>query len=688
MPSRRVLSRPPLKSATPVKSILKQPSSPSSMLGRRKEMHDGSSNADESVENPSKRRKVFFDEIRNVTYEVTGDWTLDDVKREVRFALEEHLIGNDGQYDILKELFTNSNKKHPAGEGKPKPHELQVYIKGLTSCIPVLKRRECSDLVGVILRCGWLGRDDGFVGAFAHFLAALVSAQGSYLVAVLSMLVEKFHFSRSSAWSVPDFPVVEREAMRERLHSTMQYLLQMFPAAVAVLGNLMSTKFPFADESVSMHMAYMRNLLQVVDYVPQLRIDILNMILNRVVAIDSQMQVDLEDVDDSVSTAVVCALQGVQRGAVDWEDCDWDDDGDNESVDSDIMDPNGEGFRVKTVKNKVETLDAMLDELFVLFSRHFAQPGSDQASDTFSMILREFVDIVLPTYRSRHTQFLVFHFAQQHPTLTDVFCDKLIEMAFRSNAAMVLRQSAASYLASFVARGARVPGSKVRSIFLLLLRNLEQYRRKYEPLCRGPDLARFHPYYSLAQATLYIFCFRWQDLVTSAPAMVDADDASSYLGHELGWVGGSKRELSTNMFCKLNPLKVCAPVIVDEFAKLAHRLKFLYVYPLVEQNKRIRLSQFISATYGRGSALRDTGRDDESFHQLDPFFPFDPYQLPVSKRWVEGDYVQWKRVRGLNAVDGDSDSDGEDEFDEDDEGEGRGGIEDATATESGGEESG
>ncbi|KJK84886.1 hypothetical protein H633G_11295 [Metarhizium anisopliae BRIP 53284] len=207
-------------------------------------------------------------------------------------------------------------------------------------------------------------------------------------------------------------------------------------------------------------------------------------------------------------------------------------------------------------------------------------------------------------------------------------------------------------------------------MFTLLLHHLEQYRRKYEPLCRGPDLKRFHPYYSLVQATLYIFCFRWQDLVVSAPEVVDPEDPASYIGQDLEWIGTSRKDLSVQIFGKLNPLKVCAPVIVDEFAKLAHRLNFVYIYPLVESNKRVRLTQFLSATYSTGGALRDAGYEGqgESYHQLDPYFPFDPYQLPISKRWLADDYVHWKSVPGLNQDnDDDDESDGMEEEDDNEE---------------------
>ncbi|KAG6056176.1 hypothetical protein E4U32_005857 [Claviceps aff. humidiphila group G2b] len=647
-----------------MKSILK----PVSVLGRRKDLHDSVDLSPNPPESPTKRRKVLFDDIRNVTYEV-GRRTMEDVKIEVRAALENHLRGNDGQYDMLKELFANDKQRYlppVVGEEEDtlKPHELQVYVMALSSCVPILKGKECNGLVRTILKCFWLGRDAKFLKVYTHFLAALVSAQGSYLVPVLSMMVEKFCDTRPSDWSVPDFPEVSRDTMRQRLHSAIQYLLQMFPSAVAVLENLLGSKFPFPDESTKVHMAYIHNLLQVKTYVPDLQEEILDLILNRVVKIDSQMQVDLEDLDDDVAAAVMYALRENQRQPAEWEDDDADD-SDDESVDSEDPDYDQGALRIKSVKESVEKMDAVLDTLFAVYSPHFDNPGSDKAFGMFETILREFDHMVLPTYKSRHTQFLIFHFAQQHERLIDAFCGQLFATAFRSNTPNVLKQAAAAYLASFVARGAHVPPSLVRTMFTLLLHHLEQYRKKYEPVCRGPDLKRFHPYYSLVQATLYIFCFRWQDLVVSAPETVDPDDAVSYIGQELQWVGTCKQDLWVQILGKLNPLKVCAPVIVEEFTKLAHRLNFMYVYPLVESNKRVRLTQFLSSTYSTGGALRDAGYEaqSESYHQLDPYFPFDPYQLPVSKRWLTGDYVHWKSIPGLNDEDEADDSDDREEVD-------------------------
>ena len=677
--------------STPVKSILKT----ASVLGVRKTRHDEGDDDNEKdmmqvlSESPTKKRRVLFDDIRNVTYELTGR-TIDDVKLEVKNALEEHLRGNDGQYDALKEMFDSDRQRKQQGDEEViQPQELQNYMFALTSYVSMLRNKECRGLVKAILRCSWLGRDEAFFKAYTHFLVALVSSQGSYLHMVLATMVDKFTQSRLDDWTVPDYPQIDRETMRARLHYTIRHLLQMIPSAKSVLESLLKSSFPFPDMSMRLHMAYIHNLLRVKDYAPDLQEEILDLILDRVVKMDSQMQVDLEDMDDDLAAAVMYNLREKNHGASSWEDDeedndDSDEDSDVESVDNDDPDFDQDGARIKTVKGSVEKMDAVLDTLFTYYTPLFANPSSDLAFDAFTTILREFEQMVLPTYKSRHTQFLVFHFAQLDHRLVDAFCGQLIAMAFQTNIPNILKQAAAAYLASFVARAANVSGETVRDIFRLLIHHLGEYRQRYEPICRGPDLKRFHPYYSLVQAVLYIFCFRWQDLVVSSPELVDPEDPASYIGQDLEWVGSSKRDLSTHIFGKLNPLKICAPVIVEEFAKLAHRLNFLYVYPLIENNKRIRLTQFLTSTYSNGGALRDAGFEaqDEAYHQLDPYFPFDPYQLPVSKRWLEGDYVHWKGVPGLNEDESEDDSDSDNDLED----EGEDGIEEQTATDSEGED--
>ncbi len=86
----------------------------------------------------------------------------------------------------------------------------------------------------------------------------------------------------------------------------------------------------------------------------------------------------------------------------------------------------------------------------------------------------------------------------------------------------------------------------------------------------------------------------------------------------------------------------------------------------------MHLSQFFTGSYATGGALRDTGFefDDDKWTHLEACFPFDPFQLPVARRWLDlqNSYVSWqpmpvldKHLRG----DDDDEEEGEEEDGED-----------------------
>ena len=646
---------------TPLKPILK--GSSSSILGARRTRDDADLENDsmDGSQSPRKRQKVEFD-LNNIEIHEIGVRTVDEVKQEIRKALDEHTRGDDEEYDTLKEILSGKQKLMYDDEDEDadptlpekRRQELKVYLVALSSFTPRLGR-SASGLVKSVLQCQWIGRDEQFARVYTQFLASLVGAQGSCLTQVLSTIVDKFTDSRPSDWAVTGFPPVPREVALERLHYSLRYLLRIFPAAKSVLTHLISNKYPFHDDSKRMHLAYVQNLLELRAYCPAMQNDIMDLIISRLVKIDVEMQMDLEDMDDRLTTMVAMALKSSQVNGNQDED-DSDDEDDHDSV-SDEGSEDDEYTRVKTAKESIEKMDFILDALFELYTPYFDDPRSDQAMEVFGDLLSEFSNIILPNLKSRHTQFLIFHFGQRSEELIDAFCGTCINIAFESQRPPVLQQAASAYLASFVARGAHVPGQIVVNIFEVLGYHLDQMRTLYEESCRGPDVRRYAPFYALMQALMYIFCFRWQDLISSVPDDVDKDDPSSYLDQEIEWVAEVKDIMRRNIYSKLNPLKVCAPVIVEQFANLAHRFRFMYVYPLLESNKRIRLSQYSVGAYSSGGGLRDLSFDvnDESWQQLDSYFPFDPYQLPTSQRWVEQDYLQWRPIPGLNEDDGDED---------------------------------
>lgn len=68
--------------------------------------------------------------------------------------------------------------------------------------------------------------------------------------------------------------------------------------------------------------------------------------------------------------------------------------------------------------------------------------------------------------------------------------------------------------------------------------------------------------------------------------------------------------------CRLNPLKVCQPAVVQNFAAVTRKYQLAYCYTVIERNSRSNLP-----------VLQTTNR---FINWLDTFFPFDPYLLVSS----------------------------------------------------------
>ncbi|CAD6448171.1 e7d1355d-5e56-4a84-9447-1ff9f238cabc [Sclerotinia trifoliorum] len=634
------------------------------MSGTIRKAQEADLDDDLEVPNPKRARVSFNPKVEEKVLEeyVAKGRSLESVRVEVKRAIEAHGKGDSERYDSIKEVFaqTEGDEREDTGAND----EAKTYLLALTSYASLLNK-DCNGLVKAILKCDWMGRDEGFVKLYAKFLGNLVSAQGAYVGLVLGTLIDNFIGVRLSSGRLPGCPDVSRDTLSSRVHFSLKYLLRLIPSASATLSPILSAKFPFADESKRAHVTYINNLVRLLDYAPELKSDVFALITDRLVKIDVQMQVDLDDVDDEVAGAIVQALamNPSEQGEDDDEDAEDSDDSDAESINSDDATGN-QAKRAKEIQGSVEKMDAILDRLFAIYDPYFTDPNSIEAANMFETLLGHFANIILPTYRSRHTQFLLFHFAQKSEHLIDQFAGTCVQLAFQPGRPAVLRQSSAAYLASFVARGAHVEPEVVRTVFELIGSNLDHIRTENELTCRGPDLKKYGTFYAMTQALLYIFCFRWRDLIDSSEVF-DDEDPAAFIGQDLVWTAGIKETLSRAIYSKLNPLKICSPPIVSEFAKIAHHLGFMYVYSLLETNKRIRLSQFSSAV-GNG-ALRDSGNgaSNDSWHQLDAYFPFDPYQLPVSKKWIENDYVQWQGIPGLNKEESDDSSGDEDDEEED-----------------------
>jgi RNA polymerase I-specific transcription initiation factor RRN3 len=624
----------------------------------KRKQADHSSDAENATISQLKRRRVTFDpdvDVRILSEH--NEKSLELVRVEVQRAIEKHAAGEKAAYDGLKALF----KEAPTSAKAPLSRLLQKYVIALKDHTPQLDH-DCKGLVHAVLDCSWIARNEDFVRSYRDFIRSLLSVQNGYMSTVLQAFVNMFLHPPSINARQQDDPPIQRVRLQARIHEVFATLLRHNSMASSFLGPIISSSFPFSDDDAKTHVEYIRNIYKVTEYAPEIRGEILALVMDKLCKIDVQMQVDMDDIDDDLEERLVG--DAINDGE------DEDNISDDCSVSSEeSLEP--EEQRLKEVKDMMLKLDSVMDVQFSYYDSIFEKGDLIEIDRTYQTLLAQFQAIVIPTYRSRHTQFILFHFSQMSTDFIERFVAACSQLAIDFNRPPLLRASACAYLASYIARGAHVPGFVVRDVFDLLCSQLERLRVLHEPKCTGPDLRRYGTYYAISQALLYAFCFRWRDLIVTPDGTPPSDAHIMYHEGDFTWHNSVLETVRRNIFCKLNPLRICAPNIVLQFARMAKHLRFTYVDTLIETNKRVRLSRSLASAYLNGIGGRETaltGKKGEEAFLMDAYFPFDPYVLPRSKRWVDQDYVQWRPVPGM-PVEKDEDDDEDDDDDEDEDGE-------------------
>lgn len=142
---------------------------------------------------PGKRLRVTFNpEVLVKTMDDQNEKSIELVREEVRNALDSKISGQDAAYVRLRSIL----KTRPTSADAPSNATLRNYVIALTTNVAKLNS-SCRGLIEDVLACDWLGRRDDFINSYIRFLGNLVSVQGGYIGAVITMLVGKFGYCKS-----------------------------------------------------------------------------------------------------------------------------------------------------------------------------------------------------------------------------------------------------------------------------------------------------------------------------------------------------------------------------------------------------------------------------------------------------------------------------------------------------------
>ncbi|KZT05644.1 RNA polymerase I-specific transcription initiation factor RRN3 [Laetiporus sulphureus 93-53] len=632
----------------------------------------------------------------------------------VRNALQQKTNGISDAFDELVDQF---NPKKPHDETSLPPSQLRHWIFALSHVVSQLDRCH-SLLVEAVLSVPWATMDTSFAKSYTSFIGMLISARPEYLSSVLGKIARSFTHQSGLDSSLPSSsttPLTHR-VVYDRIHYLLQHLLSLVPTLPSTLHPLLVRNFPHKSHSVVSQVTYIKNILKITEYCPELAESILALIVDRATQIDVEIQVELEELEehlvdqaqeeifelDPFDTLVGQEGEESESDDDDYEDRDNLSDLSSEGGgDTDDKAQDDVPINYHHIQGMVSKLDAIMKNIFDHFSRTHAEtspvsisaPSSPSSSShtpsspapefrppsaaileegrifrrqQFHVLLSIFDRTILRTFKSRYTQFLVFWYSSLDPEFSDLFQGMLVSKSLlEEDQPAVTRAAAASYIASFVSRAQFVDRDSTRRVVACLCNFLQNRLDTLEAVTRAgavpPSMAHHSVFYAVAQAVFLIFCFRWRDLLEYQE---DIDEFTSVGAPPKQWMM-ELNIIQRVVTSELNPLKVCSQTVVMQFAQIAHATDFIYCYSIMEANRRSEYAsqQPASNNAATGSRWASTIHPSLLEHsmtsELDSFFPFDPYKLPGSSSYIRGVYREWSSI----AIDNED----EDEIDNEDE---------------------
>uniref|UniRef100_A0AAQ5ZPM6 RRN3 homolog, RNA polymerase I transcription factor n=1 Tax=Amphiprion ocellaris TaxID=80972 RepID=A0AAQ5ZPM6_AMPOC len=476
-------------------------------------------------------------------------------------TLEKHKQGDSSDYELLK---------HQLADPEIKDAQIINWLQEFRSCVTHLTK-DHEQLIYNILRLPWLGRSQAVVEEYMAFLGNLVSAQTVYLCACLKMVVSHF---------TPNLP-----RNFDRCHQALQLIIR--------------------------YECYVHNLLRVTVYIPSIRRDVLEVIIGKLLKLDvNASRTDIEEAEEK-------ALQNQKADNQTEEGLfDMDEDVSPHQDRTDLM--------VHPVAERLDTLMAVLmayikDVCHVNGSLHV-----EMTKELYKDLLSVFDKLILPTHASCHVQYTLFYLCSFRLALAEAFLDHLWKILQSPSQPAVIRQAAAGYLGSFLARAKFIPVLTVRACLDLLLSLIHRYIDSQDSSGRQVccDISLHGPFYTACQAVFYTLIFRHRAVLEA-----NMKKGLEYL---------QSLNLERVVMCQLNPLKVCLPSVTSMFAAITRKYQVVFCYTVIERNNRIALP-VVRSSAGGDSVTTNT-------NPLDSFFPFDPYLLKRSGKLIEPLYQVWEEL--------------------------------------------
>lgn len=522
-------------------------------------------------------------------------------------TLAKHKQGDSGDYELLK---------HQLADPEIKDAQIISWLQEFRSCVTQLTK-DHEQLIYTVLRLPWVGRSQPVVEEYMAFLSNLVSAQTVYLCACLKMVVSHFTPKRvticEGGVDISDSDDEDENLPRnfDQCHQALQLITKYVPSTSRFLMPILQENFPFIQKSSRTLEYYVHNLLRVTVYIPSIRRDVLELIIGKTLKLDvSASRSDIEEAEENV-VQDQRAEERTEEGLFDMD----------EDVSADHP------SRTVMAHPVAERLDSLMAVLLAYIKDVCHLNGSfhvERTKELYRELLSVFDKLILPTHASCHVQYTLFYLCSFRLALAEAFLDHLWKILQNPSQPAVLRQAAAGYMGSFLARAKFVPVLTVRACLDLLLSWIHRYIDSQDSSGKQAycDISLHGPFYTACQAVFYTLIFRHGAILGG-----NMKKGLEYL---------QSLNLERVVMCQLNPLKVCLPSVTSMFAAITRKYQVVFCYTIIEKNNRHVLP-----------VVRSSGGGDcvtTNTNPLDSFFPFDPYLLKRSGQLIEPLYQVWEEL--------------------------------------------
>ncbi|CAK9818627.1 RNA polymerase I-specific transcription initiation factor RRN3 [Anthophora plagiata] len=464
-----------------------------------------------------------------------------------------------------------------------KDSDLIEFLSNIRQCISLLSPFH-KVFVETLLQIKWTNHSLDVTSAYKAFVEDLICMQIHYAKAAIDNLVEQFKpDDADTEWD--DKQCKEEDIQRlNHIHDILRKILKVVPMSSELLLQSLRGRFPYIVHGTHTHEVYVYALIQILEYAPQLRSDILSLIINRLMVLDvniPRLEIDNEEEDLMDDSSECDSVLGNENNVEE-----------NNITETDKIHP---------IAHK---LDVCMELILKYIHNSCFLNGVLQIESLKSLyfdILQIFETVILPTHASQYVQYIIFYICSFKTAVVEAFIDWLWRKVSDPNTPSIIRQSAVAYIASLLVTTTFVTTGLVKAVQFKMSKWIHDYINMQDQSNYIEDESKEHSvFYSICQALFLIITKRHNDYPDSKKYML-------YL---------QELDLAKIITCKLNPLKACHPEIVHNFAEITRMYQLAYCYTIIENNTRNQLPLF----------------NDKNVTQstVENFFPFNSYTLQRS----------------------------------------------------------